>query len=84
MFICPPAAARLMTNRLGAQVAWSIVFATLSAIIGYVLAGYGPLWLGAASSVSAAGMVAAVSGVILALACVLGPARQRVGVAAGG
>ena len=73
-----------MTNRLGAQVAWSIVFATLSAIIGYVLAGYGPLWLGAASSVSAAGMVAAVSGVILALSCVLGPARQRVGVAAGG
>lgn len=84
MFICPPAAARLMTNRLGAQVGWSVVFATLSAIIGYVLAGYGPLWLGAASSVSAAGMVAAVSGVILALACVLGPARLRVGVAVGG
>ncbi|MEJ6388800.1 metal ABC transporter permease [Gymnodinialimonas ulvae] len=84
MFICPPAAARLMTNRLGAQVGWSVVFATLSAIIGYVLAGYGPLWIGADSSVSAAGMVAAISGVILALACVFGPARQRVGVAVGG
>lgn len=84
MFICPPAAARLMTNRLGVQVAWSLVFAALSAIIGYVLAGYGPIWLGANSSVSAAGMVAVVAGVILALACVFGPARGRVGVAAGG
>lgn len=84
MFICPPAAARLMTNRLGTQVAWSLLFAALSAIIGYVLAGYGPIWIGAASSVSAAGMVAAVSGVILLLACLFGPARARVGVAAGG
>lgn len=84
MFICPPAAARLMTNRLGVQVGWSLVFANLSAIIGYVLAGYGPIWIGANSSVSAAGMVAVVAGVILALACVFGPARGRVGVAAGG
>lgn len=84
MFICPPAAARLMTNRLGRQVAWSLLFACLSAIIGYVLAGYGPIWIGARSSVSAAGMVAVVSGVFLALACVFGPARSRVGVAAGG
>ncbi len=84
MFICPPASARLMTNRLGTQVALSLLFACLSAILGYVLAGYGPIWIGAASSVSAAGMVAAVSGVILLLACLFGPARARVGVAAGG
>ncbi len=79
MFICPPAAARLMTNQLGAQVGWSIVFATLSAILGYVFAGYGPLWLGANDAVSAAGMIAAVSGVILALACLFGPHRTRIG-----
>lgn len=84
MFICPPASARLMTNRLGVQVAWSLFFAALSAIIGYVLAGYGPIWIGASSSVSAAGMVAAVSGMILALTCMFGPARSRVGVAVGG
>ncbi|MBY4891861.1 metal ABC transporter permease [Rhodobacteraceae bacterium N5(2021)] len=84
MFICPPAAARLMTNRLGVQVAWSLAFATLSAIFGYVLAGYGPLWIGAESSVSAAGMVAVVSGLILAAACLFGPARDRIGVAVGG
>jgi manganese/zinc/iron transport system permease protein len=79
MFICPPAAARLMTNRLGVQVAWSVVFATLSAVLGYVLAGYGPLWLGFGNAVSAAGMIATVSGVILALACVFGPHRSRIG-----
>jgi manganese/zinc/iron transport system permease protein len=82
MFICPPAAARLMTNRLEAQVAWSLGFATVSAALGYVLAGYGPLWLGGADSVSAAGMIATVSGVILGLACLFAPHRSRIGVAA--
>ena len=75
MFICPPAAARLMTNRLGVQIAWSVVFALLSASLGFVAAGYGPLWFGAADAVSAAGMIATVSGVILAIAAVWGPAR---------
>jgi len=84
MFICPPAAARLMTNSLSVQVWWSVGFATLSAILGYVLAGYGPLWLGFSNAVSAAGMIATVSGLILGLACLFGPHRGRVGVAAGG
>lgn len=81
MFICPPAAARLMTNRLEAQVAWSVAFAVLSAVGGTILAGYGPLWLGGENAVSAAGMIATVSGVILGLACLFGPHRARVGVA---
>ncbi|AHM04467.1 Manganese ABC transporter, inner membrane permease protein SitD [Roseibacterium elongatum DSM 19469] len=80
MFICPPAAARLMTNRLAHQVWWSVGFATLSAVLGYVFAGYGPLWFGGQNAVSAAGMIAAVSGVILAFACLFGPHRSRVGV----
>ena len=82
MFICPPAAARLMTDRLGAQVWWSVGFATLSAVLGYVLAGYGPLWLGGRDAVSAAGMIATVSGAILALACLHGPRRARAGAGA--
>ena len=82
MFICPPAAARLMTDRLGRQVGWSVVFAVVSAVGGYVLAGYGPLWLGGTNAVSAAGMIATVSGVILALAALYGPRRARVGEAA--
>ncbi len=81
MFICPPAAARLMTNQLERQVAWSVVFATLSAVLGYVLAGYGPLWFGFASSVSAAGMIATTSGVLLALTAFFGPHRTRGGTA---
>jgi manganese/zinc/iron transport system permease protein len=80
MFVCPPAAARLMTNRLAHQVWWSVGFATLSAVLGYVFAGYGPLWFGAENAVSAAGMIAAVSGAILGLACLFGPHRSRVGV----
>jgi manganese/zinc/iron transport system permease protein len=56
--------------------------AAVSAILGYVLAGYGPLWLGAADSVSAAGMIATVSGALLGLACLFGPHRRRVGAAA--
>jgi manganese/zinc/iron transport system permease protein len=83
MFICPPAAARLMTDRLGRQVWWSVAFATASAVLGYVLAGYGPLWLGAADAVSAAGMIATVSGLILGLACLFGPRRARVGMGRG-
>ncbi len=76
MFICPPAAARLMTNRLGIQVAWSLGFAAISAILGYVLAGYGPLWFGLDNSVSAAGMIATVSGLLLAFACLFAPHRR--------
>lgn len=77
MFICPPAAARLMTNRLEHQVAWSVGFATLAAVLGYVLAGYGPLWIGLQDSVSAAGMIATVSGVILGVTALVGPHRRR-------
>lgn len=77
MFVCPPAAARLMTNRLGQQIAWSMVFAVLSGTLGYVLAGFGPLWLGGDNAVSAAGMIATVAGALLGLACLYGPARTR-------
>ena len=76
MFVCPAAAARLMTDRLAPQIAWSAAFATLAAVLGYVLGGYGPLWFGAKNSVSAAGMIATVSGLILTLACLFGPRRQ--------
>ncbi|CUK07150.1 Manganese transport system membrane protein MntB [Ruegeria denitrificans] len=79
MFICPPAAARMMTNRLETQITWSVIFASVSAISGYVLAGYGPLWVGGADAVSAAGMIATMSGLILACAALWGPCRTRAG-----
>lgn len=83
MFICPPAAARLMTNRLEVQIAWSVVFAALSAVLGYVLAGYGPIWVGSNHAVSAAGMIATISGLILAAAAMFAPCRTRSGAPVG-
>jgi manganese/zinc/iron transport system permease protein len=82
MFICPAGAARLMTDRLVPQLAWSVAFAVAAAVLGYVLAAWGPLWIGMRSSVSAAGMIAAVSGLILGLACRFGPRRGGAGIAA--
>lgn len=79
MFICPPASARMMTNRLEMQITWSVVFAVLSAVLGYFIAGFGPLWLGAQNAVSAAGMIATVSGLILVVAAMFGPCRKRTG-----
>jgi len=79
MFICPPSAARLMTNRLEHQIGWSVAFAVISAVLGYVIAGYGPIWLGFDNAVSAAGMIATVSGGILALTALFGPCRNRIG-----
>nr|WP_298248768.1 metal ABC transporter permease [uncultured Halomonas sp.] len=84
MFICPAAAARLMTNRLGAQIAWSQCFALLAAVSGYLLAGEAPLWLGFEVSLSAAGMIATVAGLILLAACLFGPCRARTGAAHNG
>ena len=83
MFICPPATARLLTDDLNRQIGWSLLAAVLSAVLGYVLAGYGPLWLGFSASVSAAGTIATVSGVFLALAALFGPRRHRAGAPAG-
>jgi len=75
MFICPPATARLLTDRLEHQVLLSIAVAMAAAVLGYVLAGYGPLWLGFEHAVSAAGMIVTVSGLMLAAACLFGPRR---------
>ncbi|MEM6847834.1 MAG: iron chelate uptake ABC transporter family permease subunit, partial [Pseudomonadota bacterium] len=78
MFICPPATARLLTDRMGTQVLISALVAAVCAVLGYVAAGYGPLWLGFDNSVSASGMIATVSGVALGLAVAFGPRRRQV------
>ncbi len=78
MFICPAATARLMTDDLVVQVLWSAVFAVVSAVLGYMLAGYLPGLLGYDYAVSAAGMMATVSGLILGVACLFGPKRKRI------
>ena len=72
MFVCPPAAARVLTNVLRNQVVLSLLFAALSAIFGYAIAGYVPILLGFETSISAAGTIATLSGVILASAILFG------------
>ena len=66
MLIVPAATARLLTDRLDRQIGLSLVFAALAGAGGVLLAGYGPLALGLGFSVSAAGMIAVLAGVMLA------------------
>ncbi len=73
MFICPPATARLLTDRLSTQVWLSLLVAMLSGIIGYFLAAFGPIWVGFENSVSAAGMIALVSGIFQIFAMLFAP-----------
>ncbi|MFN3825920.1 MAG: metal ABC transporter permease [Pseudorhodobacter sp.] len=68
MLIVPPATARLLTDRLDRQIGLSLLFAALAGAGGVVVAGYGPLWLGLGFSVSAAGMIAVLSGIMLGFA----------------
>lgn len=71
MLICPPAAARVLTQRLVPQIWLSVVLAIFAAVFGYVLAGYAPIWIGLPFTLSASGMIATVCGAMLALAMVL-------------
>lgn len=68
MFVCPPAAARVLTKSLLRQVWLSLMFSSFSAVFGYVIAGYVPIILGYETAISAAGTIATLSGLILAFA----------------
>lgn len=73
MLICPPATARLLTDDLKAQVALSLLLGGLAGVGGYVLGAFGPWALGFETSLNAAGMIATLSGLFLALAILLAP-----------
>jgi manganese/zinc/iron transport system permease protein len=77
MFVCPPAAARLCTDRLDMMVWLALGFAAASGALGWMLAAWAPAAFGAPWALGAAGMIAVVSGLILLAACVLGPTRRR-------
>ena len=76
MFVCPPATARLFTNQLKTQVMLSLVFAFLSAVIGYGAASFAPELFGAPKALNAAGTIAFVSGLFLGGAVAFGPERR--------
>lgn len=76
MLICPAATARLLTDSLPRQMVLSLGIAAATAILGTLAAGYLPLALGLPFAVSAAGSIATMSGLFLALAAWIGPRRH--------
>lgn len=72
MFIVPPAAAYMLTDRLGVMIALSVLLATLAAGMGHVAALVVPAWFGYQSTTTA-GMMATVAGLILFLAVLFSP-----------
>ncbi|MGD9789103.1 MAG: metal ABC transporter permease [Phycisphaerales bacterium] len=72
MLICPPAAARLLTDRLNTQIWISLLLALATAVLGYSSAIFIPSAIGR-DSVSVAGSIAVASGLILALAALFAP-----------
>ncbi len=78
MILCPPATARLLTNDIKTQVLLSLFLALSATLVGYITAGYLPLWLGFSNTLSAAGMIATVSGLLLAISAIYGRHRNRI------
>lgn len=73
MFICPAAAARLLTDRLKTQLVLSVALAAVSAVGGYALAAAAPAWAGTAGALNAAGMIAVLAGLIELAAILFAP-----------
>ncbi len=72
MLVCPAAAARLMTDRLGVQVWISVLLAIACGVGGYIAASAVPGWFGK-DSVNAAGSMALVAGVLLVVVVFASP-----------
>ncbi|AUN30130.1 metal ABC transporter permease [Niveispirillum cyanobacteriorum] len=73
MLICPAATARLYTDRMGPQVALSLLIGGITGIGGYGLGAFGPSLLGYDMAVNAAGSIAVLAGIILGLSILLAP-----------
>ncbi|MEX0586159.1 MAG: metal ABC transporter permease, partial [Pirellulales bacterium] len=72
MFIVPPAAAYLLTDRLPVMIALSVVLATLSAVLGHLSALVVPPWWGYGSTYTAA-MMAVAAGAIFSVIVLSAP-----------
>ena len=72
MFVVPPAAAYMLTDRLTHMIALSVILAAIAAIMGHIGALAIPAWFGYRSTTTA-GMMAVAAGVILLFAAALGP-----------
>lgn len=72
MFVVPPAAAFMLTDRLGWMITISVVIAISSAVLGHVSAMTVPHFFGYGSTTTA-GMMAVATGVLFMLAAAFGP-----------
>lgn len=72
MLVVPPAAAQLVSERLGRVIGWSLVIAAASAIAGHWLATVVPQAMGF-RAVSTAAMIAVASGMLFIVCLLLGP-----------
>ena len=72
MFVVPPAAALMITDRLSRMVIYSAVIAAVGAVLGHLLAIGVPAWFGFRST-STAGMMAVAVGILFLMAALLGP-----------
>lgn len=73
MLIVPAVTAHLLTDRLGAMIAVSLVLAGISAIVGHVLAAFGPGWVGLPGATHTSAMMAAVAGLLLLMVVLFAP-----------
>ena len=72
MFVVPPAAAYMLTDRLSVMILFSIVIAIASAIFGHIAAIIVPTWFDFKSTTTS-GMMAVVAGLFFVLAACFGP-----------
>ena len=72
MFVAPPAAAYLLTNRLAVMILFSCLIAAASAALGHLSALVVPQWFGYRSTTTA-GMIAVCAGGFLFLAATISP-----------
>ncbi len=72
MFVVAPAAAYMLTDRLGVMIGLSVVIAIAAAVSGHVAARVVPTWFGYGSTTTA-GMMAVMAGVLFGFAATLGP-----------
>ncbi len=73
MFICPAAAARMLTDRLVLQLWLSVLLAAIAAIGGYLVAAFGPFLVGGEHSLAASGMIAVMTGILMGLSVLFAP-----------
>jgi len=73
MLICPPATARLLTDRLSVQLWLATGIAILTVVGGYSAALFLPGLWGSSQALSASGMIASLSGLLLVVAIIGSP-----------